>query len=125
MREILAAALILLLLIISAWNIHRADTLGEKILLQLSQAESAALSDDWTGSAQYFEKALGLWEQAEAYSHIFIRHPEIDSCSDAFYDMEQSILSEDTGDMQAALHKLRHHILSIAGMEKIRIGNIL
>ena len=33
MREILAAALILLLLIISAWNIHRADTLGEKILL--------------------------------------------------------------------------------------------
>ena len=61
---------------------------------------------------------------ADSYTHIFIRHPEIDSTTDAFYELLDSVSAGDIKTTQGAFEKVEAHLASIAGMEHITIGSI-
>ena len=87
-------------------------------------AECSALEKDWQKSEESFSAAMNTWLKAEGYTHIFLRHPEIDSCTDCFYEVQEAIFSQSDTEIQALFGKLRHHLQSIADMEKIKIGNV-
>ena len=123
-REFFALLLLAVLITLSLWNIHTVDKLTEDIQALIDRAESAALIGDKAIAQAQFEKALKSWLGAKSYTHIFIRHPEIDSCTDAFYDAYAEICSDNPEELVPCFDMLRYHLKSISGMEQISIGNI-
>lgn len=123
-REKLAALLLLILIALSGWNIYKADTLCHNIGEELDAAGKAAAAMDFDKAAGHMDAALTLWLKAESYTHIFIRHSEIDSCTDTLYEATEAIISEDPGSINAGLAKLRYHLESIASMERISLGSV-
>ena len=71
------------------------------------------------------EKALQKWLGAERYTHIFVRHSEIDATADAFYDLMQSLSGGEYDGIEQAYSKLLYHLSSIATMEQISLGSIM
>lgn len=124
LKELFALLLITLLVLVSAWNIRAVDKLCTDIEALLDKAESQALSGALEESEAQLQAALDKWLDAEGYTHIFIRHPEIDSCSDAFYDALEALNSGDAASIVPCLDKLRYHLESIASMERVSLGNV-
>jgi len=125
MREILALLLIFLLVAGALWNVHTVENLSDNIQNSLREAEKLLLSGSREAAGQAVDHALETWKRAESYTHIFIRHPEIDSCTDIFYELKEAMASAENAQIQAISGKLRSHLQSIADMEKPKIGNIL
>lgn len=124
-REKGAAALLIALIILSGWNIIKAGRLCRDIEERLDVCAQATEHARLEEAELAAEEALGIWLDAESYSHIFIRHPEIDSCSDVFYELLDSIASQETQSIGRNIQKLRYHIRSIASMERLSPGSIL
>ncbi len=123
-REKWALLLLLSLVAVSAWNIYAAQRLCHRVDAQLLEAENHAAGENWHEARRGLEKAVEIWQEAEEYTHIFIRHTEIDSCADVLYDALGSALEQNREELQANLEKLRYHLLSISRMERISFGSI-
>lgn len=124
-REMLASLLILLLIAGAWWNISAVDHLSEDMLSALDESQQAADEGDAVKALEALNRGLERWIQADSYTHIFIRHSEIDSTADAFYELRQLLLAEDLESSSAAYGKLRYHIISIQEMEHPSLGSIL
>ena len=90
-RELAAAAVLILLLAGSWWNLKY-------------------LRDFWLG--------------ADGYTHIFIRHSEIDSTTDAFFELMSDVRSGDAQSASGAYEKLAAHLDSLYTMERVTLGSI-
>ncbi len=123
-RELLASLLILLLILGAWWNIRAVDSLSEDMLSALEVSEQAAEAGDGAAALRAMDAALERWLRADSYTHIFIRHSEIDSTADAFYELRQLLLAGDLEGSDAAYGKLRYHIISIQEMEHPALGSI-
>ena len=123
-REKAALLLLLTLLALSGWNVRKANKLSAEIGEKLSTADKAAKAQDFKSAELAMEGAITLWLNAENYTHIFIRHSEIDSCSDCFYDAMDAVLKQDQQEISVNMRKLRYHLESSASMEKPSFGNI-
>lgn len=124
-REYVAIALALLLIALSVWNIESIDSLAGDIEIAMSKSQSAAEQLNFSSANAYLDEGLGRWLAAEGYTHIFLRHPEIDSTADAFYELKEVLMQEDLTACAAAYGKLRYHLDSIRGMEHLSLGSIL
>ena len=124
MREKGALLLLCLLMVLSYWNIRAVDRLSGDIMAELENCERLFLAGENPDAQAAMDKALNRWLSAEGYTHIFIRHSEIDSCSDAFYDAVEALDAKDDAAVKAGLDKLRYHIQSIAKMERVSLGNV-
>ena len=91
----------------------------------LELARQAAEEGDASRALEELDPALERWLKADSYTHIFIRHSEIDSTADAFYELREVLLAEELEGCDAAYGKLRYHIISIQEMEHPRLGSIL
>ena len=123
-KESAAAALLILLLALSLWSIRRVDRTVEEIEEHLQYSEKAALGGDSPYAEAELEAALRLWHAADRYTHVFIRHPEIDSANDAFYTLMQLLRAGEGRSLTAAYDQLRYHLEGIASMEHIRLGSV-
>ena len=125
MQRELAAGTPLVLLIAGAWwNIRAVDRLTGEIMAGLDTAQAAEARGQPEEAREALDKALKRWLEADRYTHIFIRHAEIDSTADAFYELQSQLLSGE-GDSSAAYDKLRYHLESIRQMEHPSMGSIL
>ena len=123
-RELAAGALLLLLMAGAWWNIRAVDRLTGELLAGLDASQAAEEQGDHPGAQAALEAALNRWLEADSYTHIFIRHAEIDSTADAFYELQGQLLAGE-GDISAAYDKLRYHLDSIQRMEHPSLGSIL
>lgn len=123
-RVITAAVLLLLLILASVWNIRRVDSLTGELETLLSRSEQAALDGSFAQAEDIANEALTLWLESDSYTHIFIRHSEIDSTSDAFYELLERVSEHDTDGLPSAYAKLVYHLDSIASMEHVSLGSI-
>lgn len=124
-REILAGAFLAALFVLSLWNIRRIDVLTDTVGQHLELSEQAVSGGDLTLAEAELERALSLWSEAEGYTRIFIRHTEIDSTYDAFYQLAEGLYGENTDELKAKFSLLRYHLNSIATMEHLSLGSIL
>ena len=90
----------------------------------LDTAQAAEARGQPEEAREALDKALKRWLEADRYTHIFIRHAEIDATADAFYELQSQLLSGE-GDSSAAYDKLRYHLESIRQMEHPSLGSIL
>ena len=124
-RELLAAALLALLVLGAGWNIRVVDRLTADIMECLDRSEASALEGHQERSKEALEQGLDLWLEADSYTHIFIRHSEIDSTTDAFYEALEELSDNDCEATSAAFEKLRYHLRSLNTMEHVSLGSIL
>ena len=123
-RELAAGALLLLLMAGAWWNIRAVDALTGDILAGLDTSQAAEEKGDYLAAQAALAKALNRWLEADSYTHIFIRHGEIDSTADAFYELQAQLLAGE-GNSSAAFDKLRYQLDSIQRMEHPSLGSIL
>ena len=124
-KEAIAGAVLALLIALSAWNIYSIDALTDGICDSLRMSQALADIGDFDSAKTELDKGLKLWLNADGYTHIFLRHPEIDSTADAFYDLQQVLMQEDITACAAAYSKLKYHLASIDQMEHLSLGSIL
>lgn len=123
-RELAAGTLLALLIAGAWWNIRAVDRLTGEIMAGLDTAQAAEARGQPEEAREALDKALKRWLEADRYTHIFIRHAEIDATADAFYELQSQLLSGE-GDSSAAYDKLRYHLESIRQMEHPSLGSIL
>ena len=123
-KELCAGILLVLLCAGCLLNIRFLDGTTAELLAQIDSAEAAARAGDAALAEIRLNAAIDRWNGLAWYTHAFIRHDQIDSATDAFYDMLDSLLSGDTLAVEAAARKLRAHLTSIRDMEHITPGSI-
>jgi len=124
-KELCAGAIILLLIAGSILNVCYLDRLSSEITGQIRQSQEACEREDYLTAEQELRDALDLWLASDGYTHIFLRHSEIDGTSDAFYDALSYLTDEDANGAQGAYEKLLYHIDSIVSMEHVTPRSIL
>ncbi len=123
-KEIFAIALLIGIFAITLLNVHKIDTLKNELIELLSKSEECVQSGDWDGATEFAEKAMDHWNNANPYTHIFIRHQEIDGMTECFFNLLQEIYKEDSAGVQAAFPKVAMRIENIAHMEHLTIGTV-
>ena len=123
-KEIIALSLLVLLFAASLFNIWYFDRLCMDIAGEVKASAVALERGEPEAAQEHLNSALHTWLDADSYTHIFIRHPEIDSTADAFYELGQA-LEENSESCRAAYDKLLYHLESIRTMEHLRFGSIM
>lgn len=123
-KEIIALLLLVLLFAASLFNIWYFDRLCLDIAGEVKASAVALERGDMEAAQEHLNSALHTWLDADSYTHIFIRHPEIDSAADAFYELGQA-MEENSESCRAAYDKLLYHLESIRTMEHLRFGSIM
>lgn len=116
--------LLVLLFAASLFNIWYFDRLCLDIAGEVKASAVALERGDMEAAQEHLNSALHTWLDADSYTHIFIRHPEIDSTADAFYELGQA-MEENSESCRAAYDKLLYHLESIRTMEHLRFGSIM
>ena len=123
-KTVLALGLLLGIALLSLWNLRHLEKLTDELTTAVSAAEKFCRAGDFDAAERTLNKALDRWLGSDGYTHIFIRHSEIDAASDIFYDLRGDILAGDSERAGADAEKLLYHLQSIRSMERISIKSI-
>ena len=123
-KELCAILTILLLIGGSIANLIHLDKTTDQISNHIRYGILYCSLDDYTAADKEMNKALEIWNTEEYYTHVFIRHCEIDTISDIIYDALSAINNHEKYESQFLLQKLQHHIDTLVKMEKISLGSI-
>mgnify|MGYP004644007859 FL=1 len=126
MRREYTAMIILAILMLGAWlNLRHMDSLTERIEAKLELSQKAAEQGSMDISEKALLDALDMWLGADGYTHIFIRHSEIDAISDSFYELYDALLSGETDALAPAYEKLIYHLESVNDIEHLSLRSLL
>lgn len=125
MKKEIAAAVIALLLVAGAV----VNTLWLKGFIgdlnrTIDDSRASCEAGDFDEAESLLREAIDGWNGAEGYTHIFIRHSEVDSATDAFYELLSLVCAQDAKSAVGAYEKLRAHLDSLYTMERVTVGSI-
>lgn len=123
-REFVAGALLLLLMALSFFNVHYLERKTEALSALILEAEALYEEGDRQEAANLVQQSLDNWLDWKFYSHIMMRHSEIDFISDAYYELLES-LEGDEAVTQASFHSVIEKLADIVVKERIDPGAIL
>lgn len=123
-KAVLAGLLMLAMLGVSVWNTRHLDVFTDELKTTLERSRALWSDGDAPGASALAEQALTDWFAAEGYTHIFIRHSEVDSATDAFYDLLSALSGEDASTAGRAFDRLEAHLESIDTMEHVTVKSV-
>ena len=123
-REQAAVLLLLLLAVIALWNIHRVDFMTDQLEENLIRSERALSRGDRDMALTALDNALELWQRSRGYTSVFLRHPDVDAASDAFYDLQELLQQDEREGAAAGYARLRYHLDMLDYMEHLSWGTI-
>ena len=125
MRKMIFASVLLALILaatlLNLWYLNR--FIGE-LQDTLDESRKRAEAGDFSGAEEKLWKAIDRWKGAEDYTHIFIRHSELDSASDAFYDLLRDLHARDEARAMGSYEKVKAHLHSMNNIERVRLGSV-
>lgn len=125
MKKAVAAAILLALLFgAAAWNIAHIDSLTGSLTASADKALAYCRAEDYDAAEDALREAIELWYGAENYTHIMIRHAEVDSATDAFYAALEPILTHDADAAESVIECLKAHLQSIGSMEHVSFRSV-
>ena len=125
MSKYLAAALLLALLFAgSLLDARHADRLTGAVAARTDEACALAARGDYGGALSAAEEAQRLWQAADGYTSVFVRHAESDAVADAFGDLFSALYGADAAAVRGAARKLQSHLRQIAAMEHLTFGTV-
>ena len=125
LKEIIAVCLLAALITAALVNISYMDKLSLEIISGIDETEKFGLSEQFDAAAERLNEVIRLWDKNRVYAGIFLRHPEIDSSYDCFYDIMAQLQQEEKDSLPALCEKLRYHIRCMADMERLSFSSIL
>jgi hypothetical protein len=124
-KEWFAAALLIGVILGSAFNLRHLKSITGKLDARVEEAVSAADSGNWTLAETLASGILQDWTRMDKYTHIFIRHGEIDAVTDGFCSLLGAMRSNEPGSLYAAQLALRCRLAELYEMERVTPGSIL
>lgn len=123
-KELFAAGLLALILAFSILNTAVIDSICEGVTDLIDRSTAAAREGNWEESELLLNDALSLWKKNETYTTIVLRHTDIDTVSDDFYEFTEHVYSQDAPSARAAASLIREHLESVKKMERMCWGSI-
>ena len=121
-RELCAYALLAAILIGSLLNISFMEgTVGE-LREEAYRAYLAAEAGDTDTARDILTAASDRWASLDSYTHVFIKHGDINSATDAFFDMLTCIENGDPA--LGSYRRLDAQLYSIVSAEGLSFGSI-
>ena len=124
-KEGLAITIILFVILGSVLNLRYLKSLIHELDAQTNEAVSEAEAENWTTSEALASDVMMQWMKMDKYTHVFIRHGEIDAVTDAFCSLLGAIKSRDTSDIFMAQLTLHSRLNELVEMERVTPGSIL
>ena len=124
-KEGLAITIILCVILGSVLNLRYLTSLIHELDAQTNEAVSEAEEENWTTSEALASDVMMQWMKMDKYTHVFIRHGEIDAVTDAFCSLLGAIKSRDTSDIFMAQLTLHSRLNELVEMERVTPGSIL
>jgi predicted RNase H-like HicB family nuclease len=123
-KEIVVGAFLILMLAAALVNIHFLNKLTGNVVSLVREADSAAQREDWAEAERQAEAAAKLWVESDTYTHLVLRHPEIEAATDALYGLLSEIYAGEQGAVKGAAQAAEARLKSLASIEEIRFGSI-
>ena len=125
MRKELAAAVILALVFIGVLvNIKVAGSIILSLEEDVTAAYESAEKGDFDRAKPQLDAAVEHWMSLDGYTHIFIRHSEINSTTEAYFQLKSDIYAEDMGAVEGSYGLLMATLDSLMTMEQLSLGSI-
>ena len=124
-KELLALMLLLGVIWGSSENLRCLRRFTAELDRNVTSAVSEAEAEHWIDAEALAAHAMENWTDKELYTHIFIRHGEIDGVTDGFCTLLGAIRSQDKSAIYAAQLALRNRIAELYEMERVAPGSIL
>ena len=124
-KEGLAITIILFVILGSVLNLRYLTSLIHELDAQTNKAVSEAEAENWTTSEAVASDVMMQWMKMDKYTHVFIRHGEIDAVTDAFCSLLGAIKSRETSDIFMAQLTLHSRLNELVEMERVTPGSIL
>jgi len=118
-KAAVAGALLLGMLVLSFWNIRYLDRFTDELTAGVELSRARCREGDLSGARRVLGEAKELWSSARGYTHIFIRHAEVDAAADAFCELFSALESENGEGAEGAYERLLYHIRCIDEMEHV------
>ena len=123
-KEIFAIITILLLIVASLINIFHLNRLIDSMSTHINAAIFALNVGDISIAESELNNALKIWLNSNKYTHVFIRHTEIDAITDAYFDALAAIKSKNNSAI-TLMEQIKYHLESILSIEKLSLESVL
>lgn len=123
-KEIVALILLIALFSASLLNISYLHKFTDSLCSLVESSREACSAGSFEKADVLLRSAMDDWKSAEGYTHIFIRHSEIDATTDAFCELLSDIASGDGDAASGGFEKLLFHLQSLYTMERVTPGSV-
>lgn len=123
-KELFVGLFLALLLTVSFINIHYIGKLTGETRQCIDDAVSSAEAENWDEAGKKAEEAIAKWTGRDTFTHLVLRHSEIEAATEALYALAQQIYSQDKGAARGAGQAASARLASISNIERVRLGSI-
>lgn len=123
-KEIFSICLLFSLLAATLLNIRGVRLVTDELREYVTVCTEHINNEDWLQAERYAQLAKKLWNEKDTYTHMVLRHSEIDTVSDALYDFTGDVYEHNAEASRAGAEKIIYHLDSIYEMERVRFGSI-
>ena len=123
-KEIISALLLLLIFSGVLVNIRINERIVSSLINEIDMSYENLKNGNKDKAVQQLETAIEHWLNLDGYTHIFIRHSEINSTTDAFYGFRSDVGSGDADAANGSYGLLKETLLSLMTMEQISLGSV-
>ena len=125
MKKEIAAAIILIALFAGVMvNIKVSGNIILSLEDDITAAYESARNGDFDRAKPQLDAAIEHWMSLDGYTHIFMRHSEINSTTEAYFQLKSDIYAEDIGAAEGSYSLLMADLDSLMTMEQISFGSI-
>ena len=123
-KEIISALLLLLMFSGVLVNIRINERIVSSLINEVDMSYKNLKNGNKDKAMQQLDTAIEHWLNLDGYTHIFIRHSEINSTTDAFYGFRSDVGSGDADAANGSYGLLKETLLSLMTMEQISLGSV-
>lgn len=123
-KELIAAVLLAVIFAGVMLNIRASERIVSSLMSEVDAAYAQLKGGDNESAAETLDKAIEHWLTLDGYTHIFIRHSEINSTTEAFFQFRSDIGSGYADAADGSYGLLSETLRSIMTMEQISLGSI-
>ncbi len=123
-KEIISALLLLLMFSGVLVNIRINERIVSSLINEVDMSYENLKNGNKDKAMQQLDTAIEHWLNLDGYTHIFIRHSEINSTTGAFYGFRSDVGSGDADAANGSYGLLKETLLSLMTMEQISLGSV-
>lgn len=123
-KELIAAVLLAVIFAGVMLNIRASEKIVSSLMSEVDAAYAQLQCGDNESAVKTIDRAIEHWLTLDGYTHIFIRHSEINSTTEAFFQFKSDIGSGDADAAEGSYGLLSETLRSIMTMEQISLGSI-